>query len=63
MSYHPTTAVILPFETRLQLVQAEIQRRQTESNPANPRLFVARHWIRWIQRNVLDIPVHREVSV
>ena len=63
---HPATnaPVIAPasFETRLQLVHEEIQRRKAETNPDNPQLFVARHWVRWIQRNVLDIPVRREVS-
>ena len=59
-----TAPVIAPasFETRLQLVHEEIQRRKAETNPDNPQLFVARHWVRWIQRNVLDIPVRREVS-
>jgi hypothetical protein len=57
----PNGATITPvtFETRVQLVHEEIQRRKLEANPANPTAFVARLWVQWLMRNVLDMPAAR----
>lgn len=51
----------LPFDDRVKLVNEEIQRRKAEANPTNPAHFVARLWVSWLKRNVLDVPVGREV--
>ncbi|MBJ6609979.1 MAG: hypothetical protein JG718_06435 [Candidatus Thiothrix moscowensis] len=60
----PAGAALAPvaFETRVQLVHEEIQRRKQEANPANPAHFVARLWVSWLKRNVLDVPAGREVA-
>lgn len=42
------------FDDRLKLVQEEIQRRKQEANPTNPGAFVARLWVNWIKRNILN---------
>lgn len=59
-----TGAVVAPisFEDRLKLVTEEIQRRKAEANPANPGAFVARLWVQWLIKNVLDAPVSQEVT-
>jgi hypothetical protein len=62
----PTTtgAAIAPitFEARVQLVHEEIQRRKQEANPENPTAYVARLWVQWIKRNVLDVPASQGVA-
>lgn len=45
----------ITFETRVQLVHEEIQRRKHDTNPTNPSAFVARLWVRWINANVLEV--------
>lgn len=54
--------VLLPFEARLKLVAEEIQRRKAEANPENPGAFVARLWVSWLKKNVLDVPAGQEVT-
>lgn len=54
----PTTngAIVapLPFTERVTLVHEEIQRRKAQANPDNPTHFVARLWVSWLNRNVLN---------
>ncbi|UJS26048.1 hypothetical protein [Thiothrix winogradskyi] len=58
---NPTTtgAIVapIPFQDRVKLVHEEIQRRKSEANPANPTHFVARLWVSWLNRNVLNAEV------
>lgn len=60
-----TGAALAPidFEARVMLVHEEIQRRKAEANPTNPAHFVARLWVSWLKRNVLDAPAGREVAL
>lgn len=46
----------LAFEQRLKLVTEEIQRRKQATKPVNPSAFVARYWVQWLKKNVLDVP-------
>lgn len=65
MSYPiPTGAAIapIPFEGRVQLVHEEIQRRKVEANPSNGGAFVARFWVSWLKKNLLDVDAGREVA-
>lgn len=60
MSYLTTTgAIVAPisFDDRVKLVHEEIQRRKSETNPANPTHYVARLWVSWLNRNVLNAEV------
>lgn len=59
MSQPITTGVALTpidFDDRVKLVAEEIQRRKAEANPTNPAHFVARLWVSWLKKNVLEAP-------
>ena len=53
----------LTFDNRVKLVHEEIQRRKHEANPENPAHFVARLWVQWLKKTVLDVPAGRGVAV
>jgi len=54
---HTGTALTpINFATRVQLVAEEITRRKSEANPANATAFTARLWVRWIRKNILNLP-------
>ncbi len=59
MSKPLSTAQLVPitFETRVSLVHEEIQRRKAETNPDNPSHYVARLWVSWLTKNVLNAEV------
>lgn len=59
-----TGAEVAPitFDQRVQLVHEEIQRRKAETSPSNPAHYVARLWVNWIKRNILDVPALQEVQ-
>lgn len=58
---NPTTpgAIVapIPFQGRVKLVHEEIQRRKSEANPDNATHYVARLWVSWLNRNVLNAEV------
>ena len=47
---------LINFATRVQLVAEEITRRKSEASPANAAAFTANLWLRWIKKNILDLP-------
>jgi len=59
-----TGAALAPigFDDLVQLVHEEIQRRKAEANPTNGGAFVARLWVSWLKKNVLEVPASGVLS-
>lgn len=56
------TATALPFEQRLVLVREAVEQRISDTQTENPFATRAKLWVQWLKRNVLDVPVMREVG-